>query len=801
MKLLELFWGVFVLICLCPPTFAQENPCTSTIKGKILDIETKEPIPYVTIKVRGTDKITITDIQGDFEIKGLCENQRTLIISCYGYCDSVCEDYNHKGQTPHIYLTQKVRQLDDVVIKAQKKEDQGIQTLSYQTIDKDLLERDFTQSIASAISNIDGVTLVSTGANVQLPVIHGLYGNRILILNNGLKHGFQNWGTDHAPEISLSSAEDITVLKGAAGVKYGPEALGGVLLIESAPLYFQEPFNLDATASYQTNGRGLFSSLDFGKGGDKWSYHLGGSYTKIGDRFAPDYSLTNSGKEEVAFHAGGRYQLKDWDFNLYYSFVDQDLALLRSSVFESGTAFINAINADEPLFIEPFSYEINAPNQTTIHHLGKIKIDWNYKESNKFTFLSGVQLNKRQEFDVRRNANKPIIDLDLLTTDYQLEWKHPNWGSLSGLVGLQLFTQNNDNNPGTDTTPFIPNYNSTRYSAFVIESLRKGKNTFEFGLRVDTESNNVRGRETNQDIFRDEYTFTNLTLSFGFIRELSDFATFRTNFGSAWRTPNMAELYSFGQHGFKATFGLLRYRVEDGVLKTDKVLELDDSDVSPENGLKWINEWRMEKESNTFVITAYSHYIQNFIFERPAGITGTVRGPLPVFIYDQVDALFIGGDFTWRKQWLQNLNGQYSISYLWSRNIEDNEVLINQPPLTNSYRLTWDTPRFWTFNESQLNLSASYTFEQFQAPRTIPPEDIINGDVELTPDSEIFDFKDAPSGYFLLDLSYRFKVGRFDNSFSIQNLLNNSYRNYLNEMRYFADEPGINFLFTVRYLL
>ena len=49
------------------------------------------------------------------------------------------------------------------------------------------------EDLASAIEDEQGISLISVRFNVQLPIIHGLYGNRILILNNGLKHGFQNW--------------------------------------------------------------------------------------------------------------------------------------------------------------------------------------------------------------------------------------------------------------------------------------------------------------------------------------------------------------------------------------------------------------------------------------------------------------------------------------------------------------------------------------------------------------------------------------------------------------------------------
>ena len=429
-------------------------------------------------------------------------------------------------------------------------------------------------------------------------------------------------------------------------------------------------------------------------------------------------------------------------------------------------------------------------------------MDWRYADDAKLTFRLGSQLNKREEFDVRRNADLPIIDLDLITNDYQLEWKHPEWFKLDGLIGLQVFTQNNDNNPGTGTTPFVPNYNNYRYSAFVIESLKGDRSTFEIGLRLDHEYSSVRGRETNQDIFRDTYSFTNLTASLGYIRRISDNTTFRTNIGTAWRSPNMAELFSFGQHGFKTSFGLLRYYTDEDrndALRTDRVIPLNESNISPEKGYKWINEWQTQKERNTYTFTAYTHYIENFIFERPLAIVGTIRGPMPVFIFDQADALFLGADLSWQRKWSDSVDGTLGMSYLWSRNTEKNEPLINQPPITINYQLEWKMREFWKVRSSRLSLRPSYTFTQFMAPRTVRPEDLIDGTAVITTESEIFDFKDAPEGYFLFDITWRLQFGQFDTGLSVQNVFNTAYRNYLNEMRYFADEPGINFLFTINY--
>ena len=133
------------------------------------------------------------------------------------------------------------------------------------------------------------------------------------------------------------------------------------------------------------------------------------------------------------------------------------------------------------------------------------------------------------------------------------------------------------------------------------------------------------------------------------------------------------------------------------------------------------------------------------------------------------------------------------------KNLKKKDNLIDHPPIRLSNNLIWNTNSFWKINSSEISLLPSYTFKQFQAPITISPQSLIDRSVNITKDSKIFDMKDAPDGYFLLDLSWKFNVDDFSFSFMIKNLLNKKYRNYLNHMRYFADELGRNFVFNLSY--
>ncbi|MCP4521525.1 MAG: TonB-dependent receptor [Cytophagales bacterium] len=768
--------------------------CQHQLKGRVLDIETNEPVPYVHIKIDGVKGHFYTDTSGYFVIKDLCTANNTVRCSCVGYRDTLCNadrGYIEFKIQQDIYIIENGAELR---VKAAKKKS----TVSIAQEEIVLESEENISTLAEAIEKVDGVTFTSVGNNVQLPVIHGLYGNRVLVLNNGLKHGFQNWGSEHAPEIDISDMHSITVIKGAGGVRFGPEALGGAIVIDPNPLYFKKKIHGNIGAGYQSNGQGYLGKASFGQGLKNFAYHIGGSYQKVGDLSSPDYSLTNTGKEEYSLNTGVRYKIKSFDTKLYYSLVNQDLGLLRSSVAESANLFINSLNADEPIIIKPFSYEINEPKQLTQHHLAKFELRWWQSEKSDFVLKVGKQFNFRQEYDVRRNANKPIIDLDLTTDDYQLEWNHKFDVHLSGTVGGQIFEQTNINNPGTGVTAFIPNYKSTRYSLFAIENWKEGRNTFEFGARGDYESSYVSGREPNQDIFRDDFAFQNFTSSLGWVRYVSDSIIFRTNIGTAWRMPNMAELYSFGQHGFKNTYGLLRYYEDNGRLRTDRIATAE-GNISPEKCYKWVNELDIQQKKNRFKFTLYTHYIQNYIFEKPIAVLETFRGPMPFFAINQADALFAGMDATWKHSWVEKMKGTFGLSYLWSRNIACQEALINQPPIQLNYSLDWELPQFGKL-KSSLEINPSYTFRQFNAPRVVTVEQLIEQSVEVDTNSEIFDFMEAPSGYFLLNVTWKYAINeKIIGSIALKNALNTKYRNYLNEMRYFADEQGINILLSINY--
>src|SRR5690606_33922304 len=131
--------------------------------------------------------------------------------------------------------------------------------------------------------DIAGVNILRTGSNIAKPVLNGLYGSRLLIVNNGVRHESQQWGLDHAPEIDPFSAQSITVIKNADAVRYGPDALAGVIVLVPDTADSDRIFSGRVNSIFQSNGK-AYTLHTGAKGTYKgFSYHADISGTKSGN--------------------------------------------------------------------------------------------------------------------------------------------------------------------------------------------------------------------------------------------------------------------------------------------------------------------------------------------------------------------------------------------------------------------------------------------------------------------------------------------------------------------------------------
>ena len=781
---------------------ATHDSCQYHFEGYIRDISTQQPLPFATIQIENTTKGAVADEQGHFSFTNLCQDEFDVIVSNVGYKQAL-HHHDPYHNTPNIFLASDSIMLQSVTVEGTQPGQLFSGTV--ESLSSAQINAYHAQNLGDLASNLTGVSMVSTGQNVVKPMIHGLTSNRILIINNGVRHEFQSWGEEHAPEIDVSGIDNISVVKGAATVRYGPEALGGVLLINPPTMELRTDWQGKVGLTGKSNGRSGEGSFLLQKGYRRVALLAQAAYTLQGDLHTPDYILSNTGKRESSLSLGTHYHYRVLDFNVYYSHFAQNLGILRGSITGNLDDLANALESKQPQPTFPFTYAINNPHQEVQHDVIKLNGTWN-GQNQSVEVQYAFQNNQRQEYDVRRGEDneRPAIDLTLATQTLDLEWKHPELLTWQGSVGLQLLYQDNNNRPGTNTVQFVPNFNNSRVGVYWIESKQLGNNQLEAGLRYDYQFSSIRGRSYDNSIYRNEISYQNMTATVGLVREIKEGHVFRTNIGTAWRPPNISELYSFGKHQASIEYGLWRYRTdENNEITTTDVLNQRDRAVPSEVGIKWIGTYELTQGPVQSDLTAYANYIRNYIYAKPAGIRETIRGAFPFFIYDQDDAVFAGVDASIRWAHTTRINSTFQGSFLWAKDIENNDNFVGLPPAQLQYKYAQQLPQFAFFDESDWGFSVDYTFRQFQAPRTVTPRQILEADendIDLFAENNSnFDFLPAPPGYWLAQVSWSGRIDHFQLGFQVRNVFNKAYRNYTDRLRYFADETGRNFIISVDY--
>ncbi|MFZ9046995.1 MAG: TonB-dependent receptor, partial [Cyclobacteriaceae bacterium] len=639
---------------------------------------------------------------------------------------------------------------------------------------------------------LTGISLLKAGSNISKPIVHGLHSNRVLLINDGLRQGYQAWGEEHGPEIDPSHVDLIEVVKGAGTVKYGPDALGGVVLYNAKRPRFGEKLNGAFGSSFQTNGRAVSGQLDLAQGFDRFAWKIGGHGIIQGDLQAPDYNLSNTGKEEYGLSFNTLLHRPSFDLQVAGSYFDQQLGILRASIVGNLDDLDTAINRNEPDVVWPFTYDLQSPRQDIEHAILKANLSWFLRE-HAFKFQYGAQRNNRQEFDVRRGElnDRPVINLRLLTHSLDMDWIQPTKGNWRGSTGVQLVAQNSVNKPETNPINFIPDYEIFNFGLFTIQSYEMDNGIFEMGIRYDFQSLDVADTLERYDYtYSVGTTFSNTTYTLGLRRNIGRDFTFSSNIGFAWRPPNVAELYSFGYRYSRLQFGFLRYNFNPNlVTPPNSVFDQAVRDVESERGLKWISGLKLRKKRIAADFIFYINQINNYIFLRPYGVSSTVAGVFPFFLYEQTDAVFYGADWDVAYEHAEWIESVLKLSYVYARSIAPDQALLEIPPLNASYSLKF-SKRQWN-----IGLHADYTAQQWNAPPILSPGEIQAGGIDIDRNTVIFDFMEAPDDYLLLGVNISYKKDWWNFSLSSNNLLNTSYRIYTDRLRYFADAPGRNFSF------
>lgn len=768
-------WSNYILAVFCLFWFVPDNlraqDCSVIIRGQVLDESTGIPMEYADVFIQETRQGASADSLGYFKIEKVCPGRYHIQVSHIG-----CENENlylelARDTFLYILLHHHAELLNEIAVHGSR-QDNSTQIVN--SISKEEISRESNKNFAELLEKIAGVSTLKNGSGISKPVIHGLYGNRIAIVNNGVIQAGQQWGNDHAPEIDPFMVDHLTVIKGAGALAYGGNGLGGIVLAENNPILPDPHLHGLINYIHQTNGRGHTINAQVQQHQSWASWRLSGTFKVAGDQKSPDYFLTNTGKKEKNLGVQIEKKWSDrWNSRFQYSLFNAQIGILRGSHIGNLSDLENAIGRPVPYFTsDKFSYRIESPRQSIQHHLVKLENKLFLKNDQVVSINYGGQLNQRKEFDVRRSGRSDLPALSLNQFNHFLEGIYNRAGNPGNLFksGIQFNFSHNTNNPETGILPLIPDYQGFTGSAFGILQHQKNNSQWELGLRYDLK--NIYAVTISQTlprtINRYNLAFHNLNVSLGNKFQLDPAAHLTANLGYAIRSPEVNELFSFGLH--------------QGV----SGLEEGNTALRQEKSLKAITALDARVLNKFFFqVVGYWQYVNDYIYLQPRKeFRLTIRGAFPVFSYLQTDATIWGTDIMASCEWSKHFKSTAKMSLVSGQDIENHLPLIYMPPAQVQADLRY------SFGQNGI---ASNSFLTFQAKRVFKQNRI---------ESEQ-DFLDTPASYTLIGLeagtSTSINHSRLKFSIQVDNLLNIKYRDYLNRLRYFSDEPGVNISFRANY--
>jgi iron complex outermembrane recepter protein len=737
--------------------------CELELVVTVKDDHTGEVLEAATITVNNR-VVALTDINGIAHLTGLCAGKLVLSITHIGCEPKQVSLQVKRSGVKEIFLHHIKVELGEVTVTGNKKNGTKVK----EELKGTRLFATRGLNLAQSLQDINGVRVLSTGAGISKPIISGLHSNRIVLVNNGVKLESQQWGGDHAPEIDPFAADKLTVVKGAASVRYGAEAIGGVVLAEPRLLPSLEKFSGELNlAAFSNNAMGVLSGLLEGTNAadNAFAWRVQGTFKKGGTQRIPGYWLANTALEEsnAAVMLGWRMNRFNWKLSANY--FSTNIGLYPGAHVENQDDLFNAIKSSGPLFPGKFTYQINRPNQQVSHYTLKLQTDIVWNTQHKTQFWVAYQENKRDEFDPRSFISRPELSLNLGTTSTELVHSIQIKEGVYWENGLHFSFQQNVNNPSSARI-FVRNYQTYNPALFSIISFKSAKKWLhEAGLRYDYKWFESYYRQNNVLTLHNR-SFSNVSATLGTLFTPSEKLHFNVTLATAWRPPAPNELYANGLHQ-----GLAGVEIGNQNFNAEQSVALNVQ-------MNWKPSGKLRLE-----VSGYNNYISNYIFLQPIQPPAlTINGYYPRFEYRQTNANLIGTDA--QLFWFPGTSIEVAAkaSLLWAKDLNTKDWIILMPADRYQLGITYYFTQSRHLIKPYLQVNAVHLIQQKRVPENNA------------------DYAPPPAAYTCinLDAGAILTKSNIQMGFSVTNLTNQQYRDYLNRFRYFANETGINLAFRIK---
>jgi iron complex outermembrane receptor protein len=543
-------------------------------------------------------------------------------------------------------------------------------TSSVNVITRDQLDVAAPAGIGDMLNGLPGLRSTFYGPGASRPVIRGLSGPRVMVLQNGVGQvDASALSPDHAVASDPGEASRIEVLRGPSTLAYGGSGIGGVVnmiddRIPSSPAADGPEGRLSASVSSVDDGYAYSGALKAGKGPVVFALDFSSRRTDdyavpvapVSARLAardgltvdPDPVVKNTDVEVDAYGAGVSYVHDKGFFGLSVKKLDTTY----------GVPYAQILAPIDPNAEGPVSIHLQ---QTRYDLRGEQALDTPWFE--KIRVSAGYADYQHAEVSVEDGA----VGTRFLSqgTEARVELVDREHDGLQGAIGFQGLSRHFE---AIGDEAFVPSTDIKEFGVFTLQRLDRGTWGVDAGLRFDTRS--LRTPDEKRD-------FDNVSASLGVFLKPTDQLFYALTLSRNGRAPTEFELFANGPHP-----GTGGFEVGDDSLDNETVTSLEAT-------VRWRGE-RLRAEGHLWAAK-----YDNFIEEAP---TGAVADDLPVYQYFQTGADFRGAEFeasyeAWRGA---SQSIRLETTFDWVRGDTDAGTPARIPPWSLGGSVVWNIPRVET---------------------------------------------------------------------------------------------------------
>ncbi len=495
-------------------------------------------------------------------------------------------------------------------------------------------------SLGELLGSEPGISSTYFGPGASRPVIRGLGGDRVRILENsvGLIDASVT-SPDHAVALDPLLTESIEVVRGPAALLYGNSAVGGVVNVITHRIHTTPPESaLNGRAELRAssvNGETAGGMLFEGASGAV-AWHLDGYRRSAGDVRIPGFAESALLRAEEAAEAAehGEDPPEEIAGHIPNTGVVAEGGAVGLSLVNDRGHLGFAFTGHNSLYGVPSGAHHHHGDEEESHEEeghehdahgdeSAVRIDLRQRRvelqggiSGQFGLLTGA----RFSIGAARYRHQELEGAEVGTVftnrgyDGRAELLHGPVGAFSGAIGLQTSASRFS---AVGDEAFVPSNKSSSHALFLFEEAVFGPAKWQLGGRVEEQRIRL---DAPSGASRREVT---MSASTGLVWTLSSDWTIGSSFAFTERAPNAQELFSHGPH-----VGTGAFEIGDPLLTNESSVALD---LSLRRRTGWV----------TGALTVFANRFDGYIHDIP---TGELEDGLEVYTYVQRDADFHGAE-------------------------------------------------------------------------------------------------------------------------------------------------------------